>query len=161
MNRQRGVIAILYLWIAGVIAATIIGLSIAVKVQTARLEAVKAEYSAFKAQVAALGEAAAKEAARVNLANQKAKEVADAKTKALLVANADLGKRLRDARSNSGFLPKPPADSRSPQLACFQRTELESALQRLDAGVSELIGEGATFQLRLATAAEWAKSLAK
>lgn len=146
-------------WLYVGIALVIAGLTVAVKVQTSRLDTCKTSFEAFKATVKAEGEAAAKEAARVNLANQKGMEAANAKIKVLLADNGSLGKRLRDARSNSGFLPKPAADSPSPDRACFGRAELESALQRLDAGVSLLIGEGDQAKLKLSTAAEWAASV--
>ena len=147
----------------GAIAAgvVILALSIGVKVQTSRLDSCKEASAAFQAQVAAEGAAAAKEAARVNLANQKAKEQADAKTKRLLADNAVLGKRLRDARARSGYVPAAAPGTRSPDVACFGRAELERAIGNLDAGLQGIAGQGDAFGLRLSTAAEWAASLAK
>ncbi|HEY6018728.1 MAG TPA: hypothetical protein VIY48_02215, partial [Candidatus Paceibacterota bacterium] len=119
----------------------------------------KAELKACQAEVIAEGKAAEKVARAHEEHDKQAKEVADANAKKLLADNADLGKRLRNARSRSGFLPKPPADSPSPERACFDRTLLESALQRLDDGVQGLISEGDASKLKLSTAEEWAKSI--
>lgn len=160
MGRMKGFIALpLMAWGAIAAGAVIIALGVAVKVQSSRLESCKTAAEAFKAQVKAEGEAAAKEAARINLANQKAKEQADAKTKQLLADNAVLGKRLRDARASGGYVPPAPAGTRSPDRACFDRAELERAIGALDAGVQSLVGQGDEARLRLSTAAEWAASV--
>lgn len=158
---QRGFMLPMMAWGAIAAGAVILALGVVAKVQTSRLDACKAEFGAFKAQVTAQGELAKKEAERVNLANQKAKEQADAKSKKLLADNADLGKRLRDARASSGYVPPAPAGSRSPDRACFSRTDIERAIQSLDAGIQGLISQGDAAQLRLSTAAEWAASVGR
>ena len=49
-----------------------------------------------------------------------------------------------------------PAGSRSVDLACFDRAELEQALQRFDDGISGLIAEGDADAVGLNTARAWA-----
>jgi hypothetical protein len=55
--------------------------------------------------------------------------------------------------------PAAPAGSRSPGLACFDRAELEQALQRFDAGISGLFDEGDTDAVGLNVARSWAASI--
>jgi hypothetical protein len=56
-------------------------------------------------------------------------------------------------------VPAAPAGSRSPDLACFDRAELEQALQRFDAGVTGLFDEGDTNAVGLNVARSWAASI--
>lgn len=148
------------LLVAGVVGA-IVGFGTAWKLQGVRLEAVKQEFQTFTLKVKAEGEVAERLARLKEKEDKQATEALNAKNKVLLADNASLSKRLREQRAGSGFLPKPPADTRNPETACFGRTELESALQRLDSGVSAIISEGYEAQLRLSTAAEWARSVGK
>ncbi|MBT9176719.1 MAG: hypothetical protein DDT20_01041 [Firmicutes bacterium] len=139
---------------AGAISLALLG---AVWLQSARLKSVKIEYAAFKTQVKNAGEAAAKESARATAANLKAKERADAEN--LRTSNAlraDI-KRLRDARTGSGFLPPAPAGATSPDGITLKRAELESALRRFDEGVARLLEEGDRARIDLDTARRWAQ----
>lgn len=159
---QRGFIDLPAMaWGAIAAGVVIVGLGAAVKFQSYRLETCKTAFETFKAQVVAQGELAAKAAKATEIANQKAKEQADAKTKRLLADNADLAKRLRDARANSNIVPPAAPGSSRPNRATFDRAKLERALQFLDAGVSDLIAEGDGYRLKLSTASEWAKSIGK
>ena len=146
-------------WIAVGGAILIAVLGAAVKVQTSRLDACKAEFQTFQAQVKANGELAEKVAKEKDQKYQKAMEDANAKSKKVLADNAALGKRLREQRAASGYLPKPAANTGSPERACFDRAKLERAIADLDAGFQEIAGKGDDFKLKLSTAAEWAKSL--
>jgi hypothetical protein len=90
------------------------------------------------------------------LADKQRKEASDASyTKALVLLSADAN-RMLNARSISDYVPAAPANSRSPETACFDRRQLEQALRRLDAGVSGLVGEGDETRLKLDTAIRWA-----
>ena len=52
-----------------------------------------------------------------------------------------------------------PAGSRSVGLACFDRAELEQALQRFDDGISGLIAEGDADAVGLNVARSWASGI--
>ena len=139
--------------IMGVVIAVLLG---GIAVQTKRVESCKAESAAFVALVEANGKAAEVAKSKKEAEDKLAKEKNDAAYKTLLGERNILAKRLRDERATGGILPKAPAGSASPGRACFDRTLLESALQRLDAGVSGLIAEGDTLGIRLKLAREWA-----
>ena len=112
--------------------------------------------AAFQAETRTAGEIAAKAAQVQEAKDRQRKEASDASyTKALAQPSAD-NRRLHDARSGGGNLPTAPTDTRSPDLACFDRSDLERAIRRLDAGVSGLVGEGDQVALRLRLAVEWA-----
>ena len=124
--------------------------------QTHRVESCKAEAAVFVAQVEANGKAAEAAKTKKEAEDKLAKEKNDAAYKTLLGERNILAKQLRDERATGGILPKAPAGSASPSRACFDRALLESALQRLDAGVSGLVAEGDTLGIRLKLAREWA-----
>ncbi len=175
MNRQKGVIAILYLWIAGGIAVTIVGLGIAVRVQTSRLESCKEAHAQFVAVVKAEGEAAAKEAARVNLVNQKAKEVADseyAKTKGDLASAYAAYRKLRQSGSSGGGLSRQPTFTPSAERTCFDSAKfvrsvgdfeagLFDSFRSLEDGAIKITERGDTALVGLAASMKWAESLSK
>lgn len=152
-NRQRGIM--LYGALAALLAFA--GVSAYAYVQSSRLASCKQEYARFQADVQAKGEAAAREAARIDAENARRKEKSDAERKRLLTINAGLADRLRDSRSGRGYVPEPAPGSASPDRAAFNRTELDAALRRLDAGVSGLIAEGDAARIGLDTAREWAQ----
>jgi len=128
-------------------------------VQGWRLDAVKAEFDGFTATVKAQGEAAEKLAKAAAAEDKRNKEKSDADYQnAISGLRADV-KRLRDDRARSGYVPAAPAGSRSPGLACFDRAELEQALQRLDVGVSGIIGEGDADAVGLNAARSWAAGI--
>ena len=140
--------------------AVLLGLAIggggAWHVQGLRLDAVQAEYKGFVTQVDATGKAAEKEAARVIAAGKEAKQKADDENKVTIAQlNADIV-RLRNSRSSRGYVPSTPTSSDRPDLACFDRGELEQAIRQLDDGVSGLLAEGDASALNLNTAKLWA-----
>ncbi len=142
------------------LAALLLGLGMgggaAWHVQGLKLTAVKAEYKGFVAQVEAAGKAAEKEAARVIAAGKEAKQKADDENKVTITQlNADIV-RLRNSRTSRGYVPASSASSNRPDLACFNRGELEHAIRQLDDGVSRLLAEGDASALNLNTAKLWA-----
>lgn len=145
------------LWIAVGAAVLIAGLGIAVKVQTSRLDAVKQEYATFKAEVKAAGEAAQKLADARTAADKLNKEKTDAKHKKAVADLAATVKRLHDERANSNLLPAAAPGSRSPEIAAFDRTQLERALSGFVEGTANLITEGSQAVIDLNAAKEWAK----
>jgi len=128
-----------------------------VNVLRSERDAIRAEYAGFKAQVQAQGEAAEKVAKAKESADKKRKEQADAENTRLRTANAALNRSLRESRSASSFVPAAPSGSASPDRACFDRAELERAIQSLDERVSQLIGKGDQAITDLDTAKGWAK----
>jgi len=141
------------LLVLGIVAGV---LALGVAVQTKRVESCKSEAAAFASLVEANGKAAEAKARAQEASDKAKKEKSDADYKRLATERNTLAKRLRDQRASSGILPAAPAGSASPSRACFDRTELERALQRLDAGVSGLVAEGDALGLRLKLAREWA-----
>lgn len=158
---QQGFIA-LPIWGYAAIGASVViaGLGIALKVQTARLDAVKAEYASFVAQTKAIGEAAEKEAKRKEAEDKKRKESADAdltRARSELAGVVAAYRGLRDSRARSGFLPAPAASSASASRACFDRTELERTLGAIDAGGGRIAEEGDAARIGLDAARAWAR----
>ena len=124
-------------------------------VQGRRLDAVQA----FVATVKAEGEAAQKLADAKAAEDKRKKESSDHEYQTTIASlRADV-KRMRDDRARSRFVPAAPAGSRSVGLACFDRAELEQALQRFDDGISGLIAEGDAGAVGLNVARSWASGI--
>lgn len=164
MNRLVGLITgnpTLLLWLA--LGAFALGLASgaggAWTVQGWRLDAVQAKFDGFIAAVKAEGDAAEKLAKAAADEDKRNKERVDREYQTTIAGLAADVKRLRDDRARSGYVPAAPAGSRSPGLACFDRAELEQALQRLDVGVSGLIGEGDADAVGLNAARSWAAGI--
>jgi hypothetical protein len=148
-------VVLAYVAMACFVAGVASGAAPAWKYQGARLEAVQARYDSFVAQTKLIGEQAEKEAAARIAADKLNKEKSDAEYTKLSAANADLAKRLHNARSHIGYLPPARAASSHPDRACLARAEFESAIRRLDDGVSGLIAEGDAARIGLDVAKEW------
>lgn len=137
------------------LGAVILLLGLAVKVQSSRLESCKEEHRAFIAQTERLGLEAKAKAKQIEAQDKLKKEVADNELKKLRSANAEF-KRLRDSNPGERRLPKPPAETRRPDLSCFDRTELERAYGELVKEVRGIADEGTEATLSLDTAKQWA-----
>lgn len=131
MNLVHGFIQLSLMgWLAVGASVVFIGMGIALKVQTARLDSVKSEYSIFKAEVKRIGEES----------ERKAKEDEKRRNAVYKSSLARLERdnvRLRNSTSQS-VLPS----TGDTQTACFGRAELESALSVFVRGTEELIIEG-------------------
>ena len=125
-------------------------------VQGQRLAATQARFDGFVGTVKAEGEAAKKLAEAKADEDKRTKENSDHEYKIALAGLRADNQRLRDARAGSRIVPAAPAGSRSPDLACFDRAELEQALQRFDAGIAGLFDEGDTNAVGLNVARSWA-----
>ena len=156
MNRQRGQLMIYGALAAG---AVILVMGIALKVQGSRLEAVRNEYEAFKAQVRANGEAAERAAKAKEASDKAIKEKIDNETSQLRTTAANLARQLRDSRSASGYLPPASATSASPDAITFDRAKLERTIQQLDEGVSGLIARGDQAVIDLNLSLKWAQAI--
>ena len=156
MNRLVGMITgnpATLLWL--IAAAFVAGAGGAWWVQGLRLDAVQAFVATTKAE----GEAAKKLAEATAAEDKRKKESSDHDYQTTIAGlNADV-KRMRDARARAGYVPAAPAGSRSPELACFDRTELEQALRRFDEGVTGLFAEGDADAVGLNVARSWAAGI--
>ncbi len=123
--KQRGFM--LYAGIAALIA--IAGLTIALKVQTSRLGAVKQEYAGFQAQVKALGEIAQEKAKQKEAEDKKLKARLDDENKKLRDNLAVTGKRLRDSIASSGTMPQLPAPPHGADTITLERAGINRALR--------------------------------
>jgi hypothetical protein len=156
MLSNRGFISLpLSGYIALGAAAIIAVVSAYAYIQTNRLEACKQEHAAFVAQVKAAGDAAKVKADAENKLNLERKKRNEAELRKLRLANAEF-KRLRD-NAPSRRLPEAPADSRNPELSCFDRTELERAYGELVKGLRGLADEGTESTLALDSVKRWAQ----
>ena len=145
------------LWMAVGAAVLIAALSGAVYVQTNRLDAVRTEYATFKAEVKATGEAAQKLADARTTADKLNKEKTDAKHKRAVADLSATVERLRNERAGSHIVPPAPAGSRSPEIAAFERTQLDGALSSFVEGTANLVAEGNQATLDLDTVKAWAR----
>lgn len=128
-------------------------------VQGWRLDAVKAEFDGFVTTTKAQGEIAENLAKAKEAEHKREKEIADHEYQTTIAGLAADVKRLRDDRARSGYVPAAPAGSRSPGLACFDRTELEQALRRFDEEVTGLFAEGDADAVGLNVARSWAAGI--
>lgn len=144
--------------IAGIVIALIAG-SGAWHVQKLRIDKINSDHELKIQKIKNIGEIVQAKSNQITVNQEKAKEVADVDYKEDFARlNAEL-KRLRNERSRTSYTPPAPANSRSPELTCFNRAELESAFQFLDAGLQDLIAEGDTYKSRLVSGMKWADSL--
>lgn len=159
--RQRGFIAIpalpLMTWLA-IGGAVVLLLSWgALYIQTQRLETVKDEYAEFAAMVKVAGEQAQKAADAQAAQDKRNKERADAEhMRATTALRADIA-RMRESRSGGNFLSPAAPGAKRPDLACYDRTELESAIRGLDKGLQGLVDEGSQATVDLNTLKLWAQ----
>jgi len=151
---QRGFV------VYGAIAALMVigGLSVYAKVQSSRLEAVKAEYAGFQAQVKAAGEVAQAKAKAKEAADKQLKEKIDNENKTLRANLAAASKRMSDARTSVRFLPAPTTGTVSPTVTA-DRAGLEDALRNFDSAVARLVDQGDQAIADLNSAKQWAKAL--
>lgn len=125
----------------------------------AKIAAKQAELDTFKATVAAQGKAAQLAADNQKAADLAEKEKADAAHQTAVAAlNADIA-RLRLDSSAGRTVPTAPADSRNPQLACFDRALLGDAVDGFIGDVSRQVASGAAATLDLDNARAWAKNI--
>ena len=152
MRQQRGFT--LYLALAALLAFG--GMAAAIKVQSSRLASCKQEFAAFQADVRAKGEAAKREADRINQENAKRKEKSDAERKRLLTINAGLADRLRDNAGRSS-LPEASGNTGSTETTCFRRADLDAAIQRFTTGIAGIVTQGDSAVTDLDLARRWAQ----
>jgi ATPase subunit of ABC transporter with duplicated ATPase domains len=102
-----------------------------------------------------------KEIAKEQDRTRKAKEDADESAKNQLERLQRDLVRLRNERARASSVPTAPASTSRPDLACFDRTELDRAVGNLEAGVEGFIAEGAASAIELNAAKAWAADIAR
>lgn len=120
-------------------------------------DAVTVEFSDYRRTIAIAAQAAAEQALKKTIADEKRKEESDVENVRLRAALDAATRRLRDARASSSFVPPAAPNAPSPADATFQRAELERALRTLDSGIQELVDEGSKAVIDLDTAKRWAQ----
>lgn len=158
--RQKGFIQLSALAYGAIAAGVVIaGLMVALKVQTSRLESTKAEYATFKDKVEFEGRAAQKAADERHARELKAKDEANANQKRLTADLAATVKRLRAQHASSSLVSAAAPAAKRPDLACYDRAELTSALRVYEGEVESFLAEGGAATVDLNAAKAWAKSL--
>lgn len=153
MIRQAGFV--LYAALGALLVISLLG--IALKVQTARLDASKAKYEAFVTQVKAAGEIAQAKADREK-ANRKAitasQEKENAKKYNDLSDKYAAARRLLNSRAGSGETK--PLSAAASIIACPDRqADAAGRLERLEAGILNIIERGDKAILRTIDCKAW------
>ena len=163
-NRQRGFITGIALYGAIAVGVLILGLSIACKVQSARLEAVKKELATFQADIKAIGNYARTKKAEKEAADLLLKKGLDHENKLLQADLADARKRLLNAAAGRGRVPEIPASPGSPDEIKVSRADLNGAIRKhvesvraILGGTANLIVEGAEAVIDLDTGKDFVK----
>ena len=117
-------------------------------------------FNSFKAHVKVEGEEAAKKAKEQEMSDKLRRDTANAENKAIVASlNASIVKLRHDRDSaRSGFVPPAPSGSNRPDLSCYDRPALESALGGFIAEIRGLADEGTAATVDLDTAKKWAQS---
>lgn len=149
-------------WAALGALCAVVAVTVGVKVHAhdkIALDALQGRFDAFKAQVSAEGKRAEREAARIATENRTKKEQADAENARTRAADAAAIASLRRERDSArgSFVPPAAPSAIRPDLACFDRAVLESALGGLLADIRGIADEGAAATVDLDTAKLWAK----
>ena len=157
MNQRGQIPPTLIIALGG--ALIVVGSLAYAKWQSHRYEAIKAEYGAFQAQVKANGEAAIKAKQAQEAKDKATKEKTDNETKTLRARNAALNQRLRDYVTASGGVSSLPPTTGSPNLICFDRTELDGAIQDYRRGFLSIAEKGTAAVTDLTLALKWAREI--
>ena len=141
------------------LAGALLGALIAWSIQSLRIDALQSQYDAFVDTAKAAGDIAQKQADARAEHDKQLKATSDANYQtAIDNLNADIA-RLRNARAGRNIVPPSPTNSRRPDLACFDRAELEQAVRNFDSGIQRLVDQGSANTIRLNAAAEWGRKL--
>lgn len=136
----------------------LVGFCSAWNIQGNRLDALQASFDGFIAQTDAIGQAQAQRTKEIIERGNHAKQQADQDYSSALAALRADADRLRAQRSRTSIVPAAPANAVRPDLACFDRPQLEQALRLFDTGAAELIAEGDEAAIGLNAAKRWAQA---
>ena len=128
-------------------------------VQGQRLAATQARFDGFVGTVKAEGDAAKKLADATAAEDKRKKESSDHEYETRIASLTADVKRMRDDRARSRFVPAAPAGSRSVDLACFDRAELERTLRDFDTAIQGLVDQGSADAVGLNVARRWAAGI--
>ncbi len=167
MNRERGIIASMYIYAAVGVAFLALGGALAIErsrlaASKAETIAVQAKFDAFVAEAKALGEAQNAKTALIDATNAKAKETADAanaKTKRDLAAVYAAYAKLRDnpsVNSSGGDVSSPATFTSSADTTCFDSAALVESIRSLETGIRGILQQGDQAIADLDTAKQWA-----
>lgn len=120
-------------------------------------DALDLQFSTFKGETQRLGAQAKAEAEAKAAADKRNKDQTDAENKRVTDALLADIKRLRNARAGGSFVPAAPASASRPDLACFDRAELERSIRAFDTGLQGLVDEGSKATVDLNSAKVWAQ----
>lgn len=122
-----------------------------------RYDALRGQFEKFKDQAEALGLQAKKDAKAKEASDKERKANADKENAAALAALAGTVRRLRAQRAHSNIVPAAPATAARPELATFDRAELERALRVFTSEVQGIADEGSAATVNLDSAKRWAQ----
>ena len=159
MRKERGALATLQIYALLAAGVVLVGMGLTIYLYRSALENCRLEHRAFVAETKAVGEKAQREADAEKARLTKAKENADATAKRLAMELDVVRTRLRSERASRNLVSAAPAGSRSPQVACFNRADLGGALQRFEAGIISLLGEGDNAVSNLNVAKGWIRAV--
>ncbi len=154
MRKQAG-----FMLYAAICALLVIGaLSLLLQAAHADLRAEKASHKALIDQTKAIGEIQIAKNAANKAKDDALKEKLDNENKDLHAKLAVAGKRLRDAiNSRGGGLSSIPVATVRPDLACFDRAELDTAIRLYQSDLLGIAEKGATATLNLDTGISWVR----
>lgn len=141
-----------------ILEVVIVGLLVAygITMRTER-DIARAEYSEFRREVAIAAQAAAEQALKKTIADEKRKEEADADNLRLRGDLDLLTRRLRDTHSDSRFLSAATTCPSSPEEAAKYKAEYERAYRKFVSGLRDLGDECSGETIDLNTAKVWAE----
>jgi septal ring factor EnvC (AmiA/AmiB activator) len=141
--KQRGFIQLSIMgYVVLGLGTVVLILGTLLKIQTARLGSVKAEYFNFVEKTKLIGEEQERKTKETIARNLKEKETRDAEYKRNVARLERDINRLRNSASRS-VVPAAPAEARDPSRATFDRAELDRALREFIGETAEIAGEGA------------------
>ena len=124
-----------------------------------KLDAVTSDYAMFVATAKEDGDAQNERAKAADLLHASIVKEKDHENSVFHDQLNLTARRLRDANTNRSYLPPIAPGSKSPDLACFNRAELDSAIRSFDRDIQELAIEGESSTVDLDTAKDWIKGL--
>lgn len=122
-----------------------------------RVQAAQQEYADLQQKVKTLGEQAQQRAAQQAAEDATRKDQADEQNRVTIAALRDQLSRMRDANARSRYVPAASPSASRPDLACFARADLESAIRAFADEVQGLVAEGDEARINLDTAKTWAQ----
>jgi hypothetical protein len=161
MKRERGFAAIgalisaipMSVWV-GLAFGLVLSFSI---FQTHRLHKEQKAFTQFQADVKAAGKAAEDAAVKKAAEDKKQKEKTDAENKRTTDSLNHELVRMRANNATRSLVPAATATASRPDLACFDRAELDGALRAFTGGTLEISGECAKATVDLDSAKRWAQ----